>query len=452
MIITVLDFLLLPVYLFMFYAMAKSMAKPYGQTDMRKYLLTAFWLRMFGSIAYTLVVQFYYGYGDSITYYNGSSFFVSQIMKDASNINYLFVPFKETEAWYNSIEGDPGFSGYFAAAQGNMVMRISAIFSFLSFHKFMIISLFFGFFSFAGQWRLFTVFNELNGPKDRKLLAYAVLYTPSIWFWGSGLMKDSICLGGIGFMLNILYRAYQKKKLSIINILVLLVIGYIVMIIKSYILAVVVASLAVMLFAIFLKKIKNPVFKFGFVGLFAFAALIVLATLNVTEQILEITQESVDQIKGYQSVYSNINDADESSKAGFASADVAPTIGGLVSHMPFAIFTCLYRPFLWESRKITILFTSLESMVLLYYTLYLMRKTRFFGFFRMIFNSPPLTFCFILSMLFSLIIGFTTFNFGTMIRYKIILLPFFYFMLVNMYSRTRPAKNEVAAPSPEPVA
>jgi hypothetical protein len=264
-------------------------------------------------------------------------------------------------------------------------------------------------------------------------------------------MKDSICLGGVGFIINILYRAYQKKKISIVNIFFLLLLGYIIMIIKSYILAVVVASLAVMLFSLFLKRIKNPVFKFGFIGLFAFAALIVLATLNVTEQILEITQESVDQIKGYQSVYSNINESDESSKAGFASADVAPTIGGLISHMPFAIFTCLYRPFLWESRKVTILMTSLESMILLYYTLYLMRKTKFFGFFRMIFNSPALLFCFILSMLFSLIIGFTTFNFGTMIRYKIILLPFFYFMLVNMYSRTKPAKVVTPPPGSAPM-
>jgi hypothetical protein len=40
-------------------------------------------------------------------------------------------------------------------------------------------------------------------------------------------------------------------------------------------------------------------------------------------------------------------------------------------------------------------------------------------------------------MLFALIIGFTTFNFGTLIRYKIMLLPFYYFMLVAIFNATQ---------------
>ncbi|MBK8495618.1 MAG: hypothetical protein IPL50_11740 [Chitinophagaceae bacterium] len=60
---------------------------------------------------------------------------------------------------------------------------------------------------------------------------------------------------------------------------------------------------------------------------------------------------------------------------------------------------------------------------------------RFFGFFRQIFGNNYLLLSFVFSMLFALIIGFTTYNFGTMIRYKIMLLPFYYFMLVQLYTR-----------------
>ena len=59
---------------------------------------------------------------------------------------------------------------------------------------------------------------------------------------------------------------------------------------------------------------------------------------------------------------------------------------------------------------------------------------RFFGFFKTVFNNKFVLFSFVLSMLFALIIGFTTYNFGTMVRYKIMLLPFYYFMLVQIYS------------------
>ncbi|MBK8495616.1 MAG: hypothetical protein IPL50_11730 [Chitinophagaceae bacterium] len=96
-------------------------------------------------------------------------------------------------------------------------MKVAAIISFVAFNKFLIISIIMGLFSFSGQWKLFQVFNEINGGKQQKLMAWAVLYTPSIWFWGSGLMKESICLGGLGFIVHFLYKFITKKKLSLKN-------------------------------------------------------------------------------------------------------------------------------------------------------------------------------------------------------------------------------------------
>src|SRR6476660_4748188 len=101
--ITLLDYILLPLYLGLFYWRVRKVARTYTEPDLKKYFFTAFWLRMFGSFAYSMVVQYYYGYGDSFTYYTGGSFFTEQIKASFSNIEYLFASFETTAEWYNSI-------------------------------------------------------------------------------------------------------------------------------------------------------------------------------------------------------------------------------------------------------------------------------------------------------------------------------------------------------------
>ncbi|MEI7736988.1 MAG: hypothetical protein WCI49_16075, partial [Ferruginibacter sp.] len=63
-------------------------------------------------------------------------------------------------------------------------------------------------------------------------------------------------------------------------------------------------------------------------------------------------------------------------------------------------------------------------------------------FFGIVFSNSFYLFSFLVSILFALVIGFTTFNFGSIVRYKIILLPFYYFMLVGIYTKLEERKAE----------
>jgi hypothetical protein len=155
--------------------------------------------------------------------------------------------------------------------------------------------------------------------------------------------------------------------------------------------------------------------------------------LDISTQLKELAQESQEQAISYQKNYQAVQENDETSRAAIEMKEIDPSLGGMLSYSPIAIFNCLFRPFPWESGKIIIFLNSLESLFLLLATLYLLFKTRFIGFFKIIFNNKYLFFCFITSLLFALIIGFTTYNFGSMARYKIILLPFYYFMLLGVF-------------------
>jgi hypothetical protein len=447
--ITIIDFLLLPVYLYIFYIIIKRKSIQFTEADMRKYFITAFYLRMAGAVAYSFLVQYYYGYGDSFTFYEGSNFFMEQLGNDLGNIQYFFASPAETQAWFKSISDDSNLVGYIGIGSSLMVMKIATFFSVLSFNKFLIIALFFGLFSFAGQWKLFLVFNDILKSRNRKILAYLVLYTPSLWFWGSGILKDSICLGATGFVISILYTFFAKKKVSISNILLLAFMIFILSSIKSYISFILFFSILIMLGFIFLNSIKNIILKIGFFLFSILILLLILISFDFTEQIKAIAEETAQQVNSYKTNYENMQEQEENSKAGYDAGEVAPSIGGIILQSPRLIFTTLFRPFIWESRKIIMLFSALESLFLFLCTLYLFYKTRVVGFFRIVFSNRYAFLCFTISLLFALLIGLTTFNFGTMSRYKIILMPFYYFMLVYVYTQVmiKEATNNNTAPA-----
>ncbi|HQW84202.1 MAG TPA: hypothetical protein PK987_07075 [Ferruginibacter sp.] len=431
--ISIIDYILLPIYLYIFYLIVRKRSVKYTDAWLRKALITAFFLRMLGSVGYSLMVQYYYGYGDAFTFYYGSNFFRGQILENPGNIKYLFSNAKEFMAWFNVEVGDINYAGYFGTGSNLFIMKIATLVSFFSFNSFLVISLFFGLFSFAGQWKMFTVFNEINIQKHQRLLAWAVLYTPSIWFWGSGLMKDSICLGCMGFIIYFLYKIFVKKQARLKDLVLLFFLLFVVMQIKSYIIIILGIALVTIIFANLIASIKNFVIRAFVLMIFLFSMAITAFFTNFNAQVQSFAEEYILQIDNLHKSYEELQNAVENSEGGIVSINTNITLQGIILQSPWAIFSCLYRPFIWESRKIIILLTSLESMLLFFSTLFVIFRTGFFKAFKLLITDRYILFSFIAATLFALLIGLTTFNFGTMIRYKIILLPFYYFLLVRLY-------------------
>lgn len=432
--ITIFDYLLLPVYLFIFYIIIKKVSVKYPDAELRKYFFMSFYLHMIGAVAYGLMVQYYYGYGDSFVFYYGGNFLSSQLLQEPGNIKYFFKSATEVKSWFDAEVGDISYAGYFGIVSNLFIMKISALLSFITFNKYLITTLFFGLFSFAGLWRLFLVFKDINKNKELKILAWAILFVPSVWFWGSGLIKDSICIGCIGFIIHYLYRLFIKKEFSIKSIIGLVLFIYVVGTIKSYIILALAVGLSVFIFYKFITPFKNIVIRGLIISAFLFGVLIVAFVTNFSDQLQLLAEESMVQVDSFKRNYEAVKNEDERSRATLEMKEIDLSLAGMIAHSPIAVFTCLYRPFIWESRKIFILFSSLESLLLLLSTLYVMFKLKFFGFFREMFNNPFILVSFIISIFFALIIGFTTYNFGTMARYKIILLPFYFFTLVSLYT------------------
>jgi len=439
--ITIYDFLWLPVYLFVFYFLIVMKGKKYEDGHLRKYFVTAFLCHMGGSILYCMVIQYYYGYGDSFVFYQGSEFVRSTISTTGDPIT----PFFTSADDYVRIYGEPGsLLPIGMDVDSNLtVSKISALLSYLSFNSYLVISMFFGLFAFGGLWKLFKTMNDIMEKKAQRLLAIGILFTPSVCFWGSGLIKDSLCVGLIGYIIYFLYRIFIKKNFKLRHPLLLVIMFYLLFIIKTYLaMGIALSALAALVLYVFLRS------KRSFIGLMIASVIIIagatVVVISLSSNITSIIEDSKNNIQIFKGAYASLDD--ESNGSGFTILDTEISIPGLLLGSPLAIFTTLFRPFLWESNKLVMLLSAMEGLVTLLLTLFVLVKCRVYKFFRYIFTDPYLFFCFIFTMLMGIIIGFSTFNFGTLVRYRLPILSFYFFMLISIYIKNKEARLESKQP------
>ncbi len=433
--ITITDFLLLPLYLFFLYLIIKIASRKYNGTPLRKYFITAFSLHMAGSFCYAMLIQFYYGYGDSFGFYMGSNF-IRDFISNGGNPFGIFYISGEDVVKPNSIVSNMGLELPIGIGTNSnfTIMKISAILSYISVNSYLIISLFFGLFAFAGLWKLYYTLNEILDLKAEKLLAFTILYTPSICFWGSGLIKDTVCIGIVGFIIHLCYKLFIKKIIKIYDILFLIIFFYLLFIIKIYIASILVVSVALSFVILIFKKSKDHIIKLFTVSLIILISSVFLF-INLSSSINSLIDESKSQIEVFKEVYANADKVDENSQAGFKTDDFELSLSTFIVRSPLAIFSTLFRPFLWETKKMIMLFSAIESFLMLLALLFVIYKCGIFRFVYTIFTEPYIFFAFIFTILLAAVVGFTTFNFGTLVRYRIPILPFYFFMLIATYTK-----------------
>ncbi len=128
---------------------------------------------------------------------------------------------------------------------------------------------------------------------------------------------------------------------------------------------------------------------------------IMLNYINFDDIVQSFVDSTFRQIKTFQNSYQAVQSEDEGSKGGFMLSGLDQSVSALAKNAPMVIGSSLFRPFPWESKKIIIFLSSLEALFMLLMTLYILFKTRIYGFFIYTFGNSLLLFCFLFSILFA---------------------------------------------------
>ena len=435
-----LDVLLFPVYVALFYFLFRSRRKKYTDPILKYYHKQGFWIKVIAVIPFTLFNSIL-SPGDSfLLYYTEGANISRLIVQDFSNIKWLYLP---------SIEFDQtllkrSFNlGYLLSENNYMIVRITTFLSFFAMNKYLVLNLFFSMIAFSGAWRLYRFFYE-QYPQLHKQFAIAILYLPTFVFWSSGILKDPICVGAIGWITYSLYEIFYKKKNLVSNTVIILFFGYLLFVIKVYILISYVPFFFLYLVLKNVTLLKSRILRITFV-----LGLIILAVTMFTTVMQELAgtlgnyggADIKENIAHYQKAYADQDDASSNFSLG---VEFDGTTASLLKIAPAAIIATLYRPFFWESKKLSTLLSSTESLAIMFFTLLVLYRSGPVNFIRAILKDPVILYCLLFALLFALFVGATTANFGTLVRYKIQCIPFYIIALFLIQDRYKQQKNNPA--------
>ena len=424
------DFILVPLFIYFIQRFFKNYLKN-KPGHYKEYFMKAWYARLAGCILTALMYDYYYNGGDTTTYYHYALGVNKLLFIDPAMIpNILFNP----EGFYSLrfLQDTPLFIEkglYFFDGTTSIIIWITSVCLLLLFRSYMLASITLTLFAFYGCWKVFTMFYDMY-PHLKKQMAFACLFIPSVFFWGTGVMKEPVCIGGLGLLTYNVYELFFKKGNKIKNLILAFVGGFIVFAIKVYIILAFLPALAVWVFSRYRYTIKSPFIKAIstpiFIALGAVSSVFILqlmaeyAERYAFEEIMRTAKDTQNWL-----AYSS----KEQQGSFYTLGDIEYTPVGLLKVFPKAINVALFRPYIWEIKKPILLAAALEGILTLYLTITLLFKSGFIRFVRLIAENPEVQFCLVFSIIFGFAVGFTSFNFGALARYKIPFMPFYYIAL-----------------------
>lgn len=446
-VLTIVDLLVTPVFISIILILSFLVKnKNIKSNPEYKYYIPGLSLKLFGGFAVCMIYTLYYSGGDTSNYFLDGVVMNRLLFKDPKAFFQIMAEGLTYENYYH-LDEETGYASYVGDPQTFFVVKLTLWLVMVSFRSFVGTTILLAWISFVGMWRLYRVF-VYEFPNLKKELAIAVFFLPSVFFWGSGLLKDTITLSCVGYFTHAFYMIFVRRKRIAFSILTLLLSSYIILSIKPYIIfALLLGSLTWVVNGI-IRRTKGGMVKMAVAPTILFisfmAGYALLASLETSlgyyklSTVLEravVVQQDL-QAKHYEG-------------STFDIGEFEATVPSVLSKAPAAIMASLFRPYIWEARNPVMIAAALENLYIAILTLIVLFRVRVFGILKYAFKNELLTFCLIFSMFFAFAVGLSTSNFGSLVRYKIPLMPFYVAALFIVSELRRQQKDRTISKSPE---
>jgi len=439
------EIILLPIYFFLFVKIGNwYYNKKFPQRTDRKLFINGLKIKMLGSIFITLIYNLYYGGGDTTGYFNDGHLLDRILFNDPITAIRMFFVSGNIASWPDDLLNIAANFRMAGATNTWIIAKIAAFFSLFSFQSMLCTSLFFAFFSYLCVWKFYITVCHMY-PQLRKKLSVVIIYVPSVIIWGSGIFKDTVTLSAMLVLFCAVYQVFFEKNSVVKNLLIMVISGYLLYIVKDYILFSFSVALLIWLLFSLSYSIKTRFLRVSFLLfiIFTVSGLSFIMISYIGKEIAELTVKALLESTVSVGQYLHyISDQGEGSTYDIGTAE--PTIQGFIAIAPKAINVTLFRPYLWESGKLIIFLSAIESTLILLYFIYVVLKNNIIFFFTKICKDPFLIFCIFFTLIFAVFVGVSSFNFGTLVRYKIPCIPFFLTALVVLDGK-RKKKEETAS-------
>lgn len=425
------DLIVTPLVIILVYCIAYYV-RPFCTDQVnRRYFIPALSVKILGAIAVGFIYQFYYDGGDTFSYHTHGSrpLWDAFIESPISGMNIYF----SNGQYGNGLWAVAEKIWFWRDPSSFVVVQIAAFFDLFTFSTYTATAVLFSLLAFTGAWMMFLVFYKTH-PSAYKFLAICCLFVPSVIFWGSGILKDTVTLAFAGIFIYCAYSIFFEKKFNLGYFILLFASFYVIFSIKKYILISLVAALIVWLASNTFFKIKIIVLRVLIVPLaIAFCIILSYISINkITEDDKKYSLKNIaltSKITAYDIRYGW--GARTGDGSGYTLGKLDGSWQSMIRLAPQAINVSLFRPYIWEAKNPLMVLSAIESSITLLITLFVLCKLRSKFF---LYVKAEVLFCLVFAVIFAFGVGVSTFNFGTLSRYKIPLIPFYWSALAIIYS------------------
>lgn len=429
--LSIYDLILTPIYfIILLLWVIRWRNKHYKNSPLKKYILPAFILKSICCVLLALLMAYYYGSGDTMLYYNGSLEIWNAFKENTSYaFELIFKPIEDCS--YGARQFAPLLEDPQYTSSVTNMFKISGFIGLFCFGTYLPIALFITLLSFMGSWKIFIVFVK-EFPDHYKKIAITCLFAPSFIFWSTTILKDPLCIFGLGLSFYALYKI-MKGKFNIYILLEFVIGAYLMLLFKSYIFYLFCVAGFSSLYIHFMTTLKTHFKILIRLSMFLIFCGAIIWAINNRSFLGEILfSEMFNTVNTIQSVQSEMG----GSVYTLSNLEDVSIIGITRSYLN-SLNVTLFRPYPWEITSYIVVANALETLIILLTTLYLLFKLKFFGFFKYAFQNRILNFAMIFTLLLAPLAGLVSFNFGTLVRYKAPIVPFYYTYLMLLYYKLK---------------
>ncbi len=297
-------------------------------------------------------------------------------------------------------------------------VKVLSLFDLLTNGNYWINSVYFSLLSFTGSWMIVLAVCRIS----RRLLFAALIpfaLLPSMVFWSSGVLKESIAMFCFGMLVFLFIKNYLNRKFNYPDFILFVFIAVLYWLIKYYLVIVLIISMATVLTADvietrFHRRINFPLFA-GLFFLYILAGSFAHPNFSLLDffKVLHNNHEEIIRISNKNSLIPFI--------------PVKEAFGGFLINIPMALFAGLFMPLPLQGSSLITLGPGIINLLILFTTVMLLFKGVHFpegNMKRLVYGA--ILYIFSLAVLLS----YAAPNFGTLERYKISYLPLFLLLVL----------------------
>ncbi len=377
------------------------------ETTHKGQLVYLFLFKVAAGILLTLIYTYYYTdqqKADIYRYFNDSRIISPLLFSNPAHWLKIMsgIGINDPET-FNFLKDTQYFShpGSDLVTNNTFIIRVNVLLNYFSFTNIYINTLFLNLISFTALTALYKVLRPYFQPLQQ-VLYLPLFLIPSVVFWNSGLLKESLLFTGISVYLYALLNSGLAKGIR-----------FTFMALGLFILALTklqVAVSALLFFSVFLLfRLRAPAPYIRLAGLLVVLGIVgYVASDKIATTLLDKRNEFTELA------------LKESAGSYFETETIEPTFANLIKLLPEAFTNSILRPFVWDGGKLLQKVFALENLLFL---LLLLLPLRYF-------KKPEgekllLCLAFLLFALFNyMAIGITVPIMGAIVHYRVIAAPF----------------------------